>query len=90
MKTKTETTTTLKTCVNINCPNCLIIPDPDPHDWFCDDDVAAVCKLAKQKVKPNSIYKVDTQPFKPITCACRPYMIKKETTIPKWCPLKKA
>lgn len=23
------------------CPHCLIVPDPDPNDWFNDDDEKA-------------------------------------------------
>lgn len=26
------------------CPHCLIVPDPDPNDWFNDDDEKALCK----------------------------------------------
>lgn len=27
------------------CPHCKILPDPDPHDWFCGDDVKVVCAV---------------------------------------------
>ena len=27
----------IKKCVQ--CPHCTILPDPEPYDWFCDDDV---------------------------------------------------
>ena len=57
-----------------NCTNCSahkVLPDPDPHDWFCDDDVKVVCTEAN---------------YKQITCACRPYNIKKECETPDWCP----
>lgn len=56
-----------------NCTNCedhIVLPDPDPHDWFCDDDVKVLCKITKKN----------------ITAACRPYNIKKECNTPKWCP----
>ena len=33
----------------IDCPECTILPDPDPNDWFCDDDVKVVCKVKKNK-----------------------------------------
>lgn len=59
-----------------NCTECTaheVLPDPDPNDWFCDDDVKVVCTLKENKV---------------ITCACRPHHIKKECPIPKWCPKK--
>jgi len=56
-----------------NCIDCMeheILNDPDPYDWFCDDDVKVICKLNRRK----------------ITCACRPYNIRKECDIPIWCP----
>ena len=56
-----------------NCSECSeheIQPDPDPFDWFCDDDVKVLCKKAG----------------KCITTACRPYNVKKECSIPDWCP----
>lgn len=62
-----------------NCTTCKhheVRPDPDPHDWFCDDDVKVVCTLTKRK--DNTI-----------TVACRPYNVKKESDTPKWCPLKR-
>lgn len=55
------------------CPFHSILPDPDPSDWFCDDDVKVVCN----KIKKN------------ITVACRPYNVQKECEVPTWCPLKK-
>jgi len=57
-----------------NCIDCLahrVLPDPDPHDWFCDDDMKVVCNIN------NKI----------ITCACRPYNIRKECNVPEWCPV---
>jgi hypothetical protein len=58
------------------CPHHEVRPDPDPSDWFCDDDVKVVCTLTKRQ--DNTI-----------TVACRPYNVKKESEPPKWCPLKK-
>lgn len=60
-----------------NCTDCKhhsVEPDPDPHDWFCSDDVKVVCKLTERK---NNT----------ITVACRPYSVKKESETPSWCPL---
>ncbi len=31
-----------KTC--LDCPDHEVINDRDPDDWFCDDDIAVVCK----------------------------------------------
>lgn len=56
----------------IDCPNHIVLPDPDPYDWFCDDDVKVVCTKAKRQ----------------ITCACRPYNIREESVIPDWCPIQ--
>ncbi len=58
----------------IQCPNHDIRPDPDPHDWFCDDDMKVVCMLNERNC----------------TSACRPYNVERETTPPpEWCPLNK-
>jgi hypothetical protein len=75
-----------------NCTQCKmheIIPDPDPNDWFCDDDVAVVCKLTEGNPQhdPNSRYMADRQNVhRCITRSCRPYNTAKETLIPNWCP----
>ena len=76
-----------------NCIDCKfhkIIPDPDPNDSFCADDVAIIC-LHKRKesdeIKSDSIYAVDRQEYKHITVGCRPYNKRKESNIPDWCPL---
>lgn len=78
-------------CLMINCTECQnheIINDPDPHDWFCDDDLAVICKLVfKEKVDINSKYLSDRHPNKCVTVSCRPYRIRQECTIPDWCPL---
>lgn len=44
-----------KTIVNeiekcTQCPHCTILPDPDPYDWFCDDDVKLFCEKLKRTV----------------------------------------
>ena len=77
-----------------NCLDCTyhkVIPDPDPNDWFCDDDVAIVCTNEKapqnQKFDLNSKYKADRQLLPLITVSCRPHHIRKEANIPDWCPL---
>lgn len=55
----------------IDCPFHSVRPDPDPDDWFNDDDVKVVC----------------TKTNKEITSMCRPYNLRKESDIPDWCPL---
>jgi len=66
---------TLNNCMD--CPHHEVRPDPDPDDWFCDDDEKVVCKLAEEKKLENVN----------ITVACRPYKKREECDIPKWCPL---
>lgn len=61
----------LESCAE--CPHHKVLPDPDPSDSFCFDDVKVVCEL---------------NPDSPITVACRPYNVRKEITpMPSWCPL---
>jgi hypothetical protein len=72
----------------IQCGNHRVIPDPDPHDWFCDDDVAVVCTLVPNpKRTVISSYQADKNPHKTITVSCRPYNAEKESKVPSWCPL---
>ena len=56
----------------MDCPNHVVLSDPDPHDWFCDDDEKVLCQHG------------DTERI--VTCACRPYQLRKECEIPNWCP----
>lgn len=72
----------------LECPNHSVINDPDPNDWFCDDDVAVVCtKKENDKRDLTSNYFSDRNEYKAITVSCRPYNIKKESDTPEWCPL---
>ena len=57
----------------VDCPNHRVMRDPDPDDWFNDDDEKLVCTIAQRSV----------------TTACRPYNLRKETNVPEWCPLIK-
>lgn len=62
----------VRPCSCIDCPQHEVRPDPDPLDWFCDDDVKVVCMLTGKNC----------------TVACRPYMTRRETTpLPGFCPL---
>lgn len=54
----------------IHCPKHEVRRDPDPSDWFCDDDIKVVCTTARRNVTEH----------------CRPYNIEEETKIPLWCP----
>lgn len=72
----------------MDCHNHIVDRDPDPHDSFNSDDEAVLCRLC-----PNTEHKMHYAQalgefaFKPITLSCRPYMKRKETNIPEWCPL---
>jgi hypothetical protein len=77
-----------------NCMDCRhkeVIPDPDPNDWFNDDDCAVMCLLTpKTKEYPQntkSKFRADHHPNRAITVACRPYNRRKECETPTWCPL---
>jgi hypothetical protein len=65
----TEKSLKLTNCMD--CPHHQVEMDPDPYDWFCDDDERVYCKKANKNV----------------TVACRPYNKRKECEIPDWCPL---
>ena len=85
----TKKTIKVKSCVS--CKSHKIIADPDPSDWFCDDDVALVCTLVKNRNrKSKSRYLADKNEFKSVMVSMRPYMVEKETPIPDWCPKRKA
>ncbi len=57
----------------IDCDEHEVLPDPDPDDWFCDDDVKVICKAHNNKI---------------ITQACRPHHIRNECNTPDWCPMR--
>ena len=84
----TEKKSNKKSC--LSCNHHKIINDPDPHDWFCDDDMAVVCTLT---TNPNqdlkSKYAADRQGFRCVGVSIRPYKLKAESEIPSWCPLNK-
>lgn len=73
--TNIEATLKIDNCMD--CPYHLVQPDPDPYDWFCDDDEKVVCTQVQTKDGTNRV----------ITCACRPYQKRAECEIPDWCPL---
>ncbi len=56
----------------MDCPMHKVMADPDPDDWFCDDDEKVVC----------------TKVNRDITTACRPYNKRKECSVPEWCPCR--
>jgi hypothetical protein len=76
----------------VNCMDCKahkVIADPDPYDWFCDDDRAVLCTLIKGNpdYDPKSPYAATCQnEHRCVTVSCRPYNLRKESEIPDWCP----
>lgn len=44
---------TLKIDNCMDCPHHLVRPDPDPDDWFCDDDEKVVCTQVQTKDGTN-------------------------------------
>ena len=73
---------TIKNCTQ--CPHHKVVADPDPYDWFCDDDCAVICTIKKSRAERHERF----GGLRPATVACRPYMTARETTPPpNWCPL---
>ncbi len=73
----------------VDCPRHAVVPDPDPTDWFCEDDVAVLCGLAENpKDDPSKSWKYGVVwPNRAVTVSCRPYNVRKECVAPDWCPL---
>lgn len=70
----------------IDCPNHKVVEDPDPTDWFNQDDVALVCTKVMKVTDKKSEYLVDRYPFKSIDTGLRPYQTK-NVKVPQWCPI---
>lgn len=73
-----------KSCMD--CADHEVVADPDPDDWFCDDDCAVICKAAREEPTKGSKYAADSSSFRRVTVSCRPYNLRKETQVPDWCP----
>ncbi|OGN08162.1 MAG: hypothetical protein A3J46_00800 [Candidatus Yanofskybacteria bacterium RIFCSPHIGHO2_02_FULL_41_11] len=73
----------------IDCPNHRVIADPDPEDWFNDDDVAVVCSLELNRERGKFSGVAYRNPLRVITSMCRPYNTRAESETPSWCPLRK-
>lgn len=72
----------------LDCPNHRVLADPDPDDWFCDDDKAVACALAPNpEQNANSRYAASRNPQRLVTLSCRPYRLREESQRPAWCPL---
>jgi len=73
----------------MDCPNHIVEADPDPHDWFCDDDQAVLCKLSENVENKKRWWDGFEWEFRPVTCSCRPHHKRMECNTPEWCPLIK-
>lgn len=72
----------------MDCPESSVIPDPDPDDWFCDDDCAVVCrKTPNEKRNTTSRHAAEQSQYRAVTVACRPYNRRREADRPEWCPM---
>ena len=82
--------------IELDIENCLDCPkhisgyDPDPYDSFCSDDKYCACTLLpNDRLDKSNPRFSQGQPYRIVTCADRPYQLKKYCTIPEWCPLVK-
>lgn len=67
------------------CPHAKVLPDPDPTDWFNDDDEAIVCTKLPSDEK-SKFRRGHQMPNKLIEGMLRPYETRKVNS-PNWCPL---
>ena len=95
-KKSTKPVAELKVVANLKLENCIDCPfhevqsDPDPDDWFCDDDVAVLCTLTGPDPKQGPWARPSQRWLHfAITQSCRPDNVKQEAAVPDWCPLKK-
>lgn len=54
-----------------DCPEHETRVTPDPDDWFCDDDIAVLCRAAHRRKIAEGI---------------RPQFVREYCTVPAWCP----
>ena len=67
-------TKTIKINFCTQCPHHRLESDPDPEDWFNDDDEKLLCAAMAGKIIDRALRPYETEKVKP----------------PKWCPLKDA
>lgn len=78
----------IKSC--LECSNHCIIDDPDPYTKHSNDK-AVVCGITiNNQIVESSLYMSDKQPYQIITSSCKPKNLKRETSIPYWCPIMRA
>jgi len=74
-----------------HCAKCrqhIVIPDPDPTDWFNDDDCAVVCScLYSATSRAGARRLADRSRYRVVGSMLRPYEVK-SVLRPDWCPLR--
>ena len=74
----------------LQCSNHCVINDPDPYIKDSNEK-AVVCSITiNNDIKIESPYLSDKQPYQIIASSCNPKNLKKETSIPYWCPISRA
>lgn len=72
----------------LDCEHCIKVSDPDPLDWFRDDEMAVACALVKND-NTEWIPRMDYRfPNKCVTYACSMDDLRESCQQPDWCPLK--
>lgn len=70
------------------CPHYGTAADPEPNDWFCDDEQYGFCKITPNDARtPDSNYVSDPM-FKTLYKSRRPCEVGK-LPVPEWCPMRK-
>lgn len=75
----------------LRCQHHEVIPDPDPDDWFNDDEVAVVCNLEPNPDRDSRARRYSgRQSRRCVVFGCEPTRqhLMDGSAIPSWCPLK--
>jgi hypothetical protein len=71
-----------------SCRNHKMVPDPDPIDFFRDNDQAMVCVLVNNPKYSTDAYRIsDRQAYKVIGYGIEVFDNERKIPIPSWCPL---
>lgn len=71
----------------MDCPHRSVVADPDPYDWFCQDDEAVLCTKAENTERQVKWSTGIPWRYRAITVSCRPHKKREECAQPDWCPL---
>lgn len=73
----------------LDCPHhVVVVQDPDPDDWFCDDDVAVLCGKTPNTTGRKFQASKRLFPNRVVTNSCRPYNMRRDSKRPDWCPVE--